>query len=192
MKRAIPVLLAALIATVSLSACGSDDSGQTSDDTSTHNDTDVAFAQDMIPHHAQAVEMSDILLAKSGVDPNVADLATQIKQAQAPEIDTMTGWLEGWGEDVPATSGMSSMDDMEGSMDGMMSTADMRQLESATGDAAARLFLEQMTEHHSGAIAMAEQEVDAGAYPEAVALAETIIKTQQAEIDTMQGLLAQM
>ena len=56
------------------------------------------FAAMMVPHHAQAVEMSDLLLAKPDVDPTVADLATRIKSAQAPEIAQMNGWLAGWGE----------------------------------------------------------------------------------------------
>jgi uncharacterized protein (DUF305 family) len=65
-----------------------------------HNDADVMFAQMMIPHHQQAIEMSNMILAKSGVDPQVSDLATKIKTAQQPEIDTMTAWLQAWGESV--------------------------------------------------------------------------------------------
>src|SRR5882724_5357650 len=58
-----------------------------------HNDADVMFAQHMIPHHQQAVEMSDMLLAKQGIDPRVTQLATQIKAAQGPEIQQMQSWL---------------------------------------------------------------------------------------------------
>ncbi len=144
----------------------------------------------MIPHHAQAVEMSEILLATDGVDPQVADLAEQIKAAQQPEIQTMTGWLNEWDEDVPPTS-TSEMGSMS-SMEGMMSPEDMADLDAADGAQASRLFLEQMTEHHNGAIEMAESEVEDGAYPDAVDLAEQIIATQQAEIDTMERLLADL
>ena len=59
-----------------------------------HNGTDTMFVQGMIPHHAQAVEMSDIILTKQGIDAKVTALATKIKAAQAPEIEKMTGWLK--------------------------------------------------------------------------------------------------
>jgi len=175
------LITVALTATaLTLAACGGDD----------HNDVDVTFAQEMIPHHAQAVQMSDMLLAKDDVDPEVVDLAEQIKDAQAPEIETMSGWLEQWGEDVPATD-MGSMDMDSMNMDGMMSSEDMSALDAAESTDAAQLFLEGMTEHHQGAIEMAEQEVEDGEAPEAIDLAETIIDSQQAEIDEMEQLVDQ-
>ena len=91
----------------------------TSADASAHNDADVMFAQMMIPHHSQAVQMSDILLAKQGVDPKVVQLATEIKAAQAPEIAQMQGWLTSWGN--PATAPMD-----HDSMQGMVSAAGSR------------------------------------------------------------------
>ncbi len=172
----------AAVALLTLTACGGG---------SEHNDADVTFAQEMIPHHAQAVQMSEMLLDKSDVDPEVVDLAEQIKDAQAPEIGTMSGWLEDWDEDVPPTD-MGDMGDMKmGNMDmnGMMSADDVAALEDAAPDDAARLFLEGMTVHHEGAIEMAEQEVDEGSAPEAIDLAETIIDAQQGEIDQMEELL---
>ena len=71
-----------------------------------HNEADATFAQGMIPHHQQAVEMSDLILGKQGIDPRVTELATQIKAAQGPEIEQMRGWLSQWG--MPAT--MPGMD----------------------------------------------------------------------------------
>lgn len=150
------------------------------------NDADAMFATMMIPHHEQAIEMSDMILAKSGVDGRVLDLAQQIKDAQGPEIELMESWLEEWG--------MPSSGDMEG-MDhggGMMSDDDMAALESADGSAAARLFLEQMIEHHEGAIEMAEDELDDGANPDVLALAERIIASQAEEITMMRELLTQI
>ncbi|MHA7241322.1 DUF305 domain-containing protein [Arthrobacter sp. TMS1-12-1] len=165
-----------------------------------HNDTDVMFARMMIPHHQQAVEMSEMILAKDGVDQQVTDLATTIKDAQGPEIGTMTGWLEVWGEPMEPEGGMEGNDmgdmggsgDMEGmdGMDGMMSEDQMAALENAEGVEASRMFLESMTAHHEGAIDMAQDEIDNGQNPDAVELAETIVETQQAEIDQMQQLLA--
>jgi uncharacterized protein (DUF305 family) len=150
---------------------------------SAHNSADVIFAQMMIPHHGQAIQMSNTLVGKSGVDSRVSTLATDIKNAQQPEIDTMNGWLKSWGEKTidpnAPMSGMSS---------GMMSDSDMMALGSASGTAAAKLFLEQMVQHHQGAIAMAKTEVASGKYGPAVALAKSIVSSQSAQITTMQQL----
>jgi len=148
------------------------------------NDADVAFAQMMIPHHEQAVEMSDMLLAKDGIDQRVAELAAQIKDAQQPEIDQLRDWLIDWGQEEADMGGMNH--------GGMMSDDDMTTLENAEGAEAARLFLEQMTEHHEGAIAMAEAEADDGRNENAKGMAATIVATQTDEIATMQQLLASL
>ncbi len=152
-----------------------------------HNMDDVMFAQMMIPHHQQAIEMSDIILAKGRIDPKVSELASQIKAAQAPEIARMSGWLAGWGQN-PSPS--TAMDHGDGG--GMMSQADMDALESADDTEAARLFLTGMIAHHQGAISMAEDELTSGQNPEAKQLAQEIIDTQQAEITTMNHLLEQL
>ncbi|WP_201276677.1 DUF305 domain-containing protein [Marisediminicola senii] len=144
------------------------------------------FAQMMVPHHEQAVEMSDMILAKDDVDPDVLDIAQQIKDAQGPEIEQMNGWLDEW----DASDDMGDMGGMDHSMDGMMSDDEMEALEGSSAESASRLFLEQMTEHHEGAIDMAQTELDEGEYPEAVELAQDIVDTQQAEIDQMQEILS--
>lgn len=74
-----------------------------------HNQADMMFAHMMIPHHQQAIQMSDMMLAKQGIDPRVVDLAVQIKAAQGPEIDQMQGWLNQWG-----MTGMPGMNDTPG------------------------------------------------------------------------------
>jgi uncharacterized protein (DUF305 family) len=149
-----------------------------------HNQADVMFAQMMIPHHAQAVEMSGIILAKPDMPAEVTALATKIKDAQAPEIQQMTGWLTGW--NMPTMMG----DDSGHGMSGMVDDAGMGKLKSATGTEAARLFLEQMIGHHEGAIEMAQQEISAGKAPDAVKLAHDIVDSQQAEIAQMKQMLA--
>lgn len=159
-------------------------SGTRTSITGDFNDADVAFAQMMIPHHRQAVQMSDMLLAKSGIDPDVTRLAQQIKNAQQPEIDTMTGWLTSWGKSVDG--GMGDMSHGGG----LMSQDKMKQLEAADAAEGPRLFLEGMIEHHQGAVTMAETEIESGKYPDAVKLAQSIVDTQTAEIKTMQVLLA--
>lgn len=162
-------------------------------DNAAHNDADVMFAQHMIPHHEQAVEMSDGLLAKPDIDPRVMDLATQIKGAQAPEIAQMQGWLKQWGNPPMPPMPQQGHGDMGHgdmpAMQGMVSEADMIALRDAQGVEAAKLYLTHMIAHHEGAITMAEDEIKDGQYPAAVELAHTIVKTQQQEIDTMRQVL---
>lgn len=163
---------------------GMDHSSESTDTaTSDHNQADVTFAMAMVPHHQQAIEMSDTLLTKQGVDARVTDLAHKIKAAQQPEIDTMNGWLTAWGQKTD----MSGMD-MGG--DGMMSQQDMDALKNASGADASKLFLTQMIQHHQGAITMATTETEKGKATDAVALAKTIAAAQTAEIATMRQLLA--
>jgi len=152
-----------------------------------HNEADVMFAQMMIPHHEQAIEMSEMIMAKEGIDPQVAELAQQIKDAQAPEIARMRGWLAGWGQNPSPSMGMDH--DMGG---GTMTQAEMDALEQASGDEAARLFLTGMIKHHQGAITMAELELANGQNPEAKKLAQDIIDAQKAEITKMEQLLTQL
>ncbi|VXB09587.1 DUF305 domain-containing protein [Nocardioides sp. AX2bis] len=161
-----------------LAACGAGED---------HNEADVAFATEMIPHHAQAVEMAAMVDGKD-VSPEVADLAAEIAAAQDPEIETMSGWLEEWGEPVP-DSDQAMSGDMAG-MTGMMSADQMASLEAAEGAAFETSWLELMREHHRGAVEMARAEQADGQDPEAVALAEEIEATQTAEVAVIEDLLA--
>lgn len=158
----------------------------TASTTAVFNNADETFAMNMIAHHQQAIAMAELVLDKEGVDERVINLALDIKAAQGPEIETMNQWLEDWGLGT-AGSGMEGMDH---SGDGMMSDDDMAALESASAAEAGALFLQQMTVHHQGAIDMAQQEVDNGENPDALALAAKIIDDQTAEIATMQSILA--
>ena len=153
-----------------------------------HNEADATFARDMIPHHEQAIVMSDIILVKPDIDPRVTELATQIKDAQGPEIATMQGWLTQWGVQTP--SGHAGHGGMSGHAEmGMMTDQQLEQLRQAQGADAARQFLEGMIVHHEGAVRMAQTEVDTGQAEEAVHLAHEIIETQQREIATMKEIL---
>ncbi|PNH85158.1 DUF305 domain-containing protein [Arthrobacter sp. AFG20] len=157
-----------------------------------HNAADVMFAQMMIPHHAQAVEMSDMMLAKKDIPAEVTALATKIKAAQGPEIETMTGWLTSWNEPTHAPSGHDMSTHGAGGMGGMMSDADMKKLDAAQGAEAAKLFLTQMIAHHEGAIVMAKTETTGGKNPEAINLSKAIVTAQEAEIQDMRALLAKL
>ncbi|AJP01821.1 copper resistance protein [Streptomyces cyaneogriseus subsp. noncyanogenus] len=161
--------------------------------TAAHNAQDVAFARGMIPHHRQALDMAR-LAAGRAASSEVEELAGRIEKAQEPEIATMTGWLESWGEQVPGAadsasgSGHSSHSDHSG-MPGMMDGADMERLEKATGEDFDRMFLTLMIEHHEGAVEMAATQQEKGAYQPARALAGDIVTAQKAEIAEMERLL---
>jgi uncharacterized protein (DUF305 family) len=150
------------------------------------NDADVMFTQKMIPHHDQAVAMSDMILAKSRVKPDVQALANQIKAAQQPEIDTMNGWLKTWGQNFSPDSGGAH----HGSDDGMATTEEMRKLDQADGPTAQTMYLQMMIKHHQGAITMAKTEIDTGKNPAAIQMANNIVTTQRREIATMNSLLS--
>ncbi|MBB0993169.1 DUF305 domain-containing protein, partial [Dietzia sp. SLG510A3-40A3] len=147
-----------------------------------------------------AIEMSDIILAKSDIPADTTALAEKIKAEQAPEIDQMTTWLDQWGQPPGPRDGhrghggggMPVMGNDMSMMDGMLSADELQQLFDAEGTDAARLYLEQMIAHHEGAIDMAQGEVADGTYPPTVALARSIIDTQQQEIARMREMLAAM
>jgi uncharacterized protein (DUF305 family) len=198
---------AAVTTTLVLSACGGGDdssSGSGMDHggtTSTSapatasaafDDADITFAESMIPHHRQAVQMAAMAEAQAS-NVEVKELAAKIKTAQQPEIDTMNGWLTAWGKPTPMpdmSSGMPGMD--HGSMPGMMSDADMTKLMDAKGAAFDKQFLTMMISHHEGAIEMAKQETAQGSNTDAKALAEKIATDQQAEITTMKAILGRL
>lgn len=188
---------------LTLSACGNDEavndaSAQVSE--TDHNDADVAFATDMIQHHAQALSMVDLTVDRT-LDPEVQQLAEDIRAAQGPEIETMSDWLQQWDEEVPATmrdhsnaghdmEGMGdSMDGLDSDMPGMMSGDDFDELEDAPDSEFQTMWLEMMVEHHEGAVEMAQEEQDNGQYKPTVNLAGAVVETQTVEIDKMKTLL---
>lgn len=187
-------LTAALLGTtLTLVGC----SGPGGDQATGHgfNDTDVSFATDMIQHHAQALQMVDLTLGRD-LDPEVVELAEDIRAAQTPEIEKMADWLQDWDKPVPETvrdhanaHGDGSAMEHAADMPGMMSAEEMHDLEAAKGDEFQTMWLEMMVEHHEGAVEMAEEEQADGENAQAVALAEDIVAAQQKEIDTMDGLL---
>jgi uncharacterized protein (DUF305 family) len=148
---------------------------------SSMNGSDQMFLQMMIPHHEQAVEMSDLALSNSK-NPEVLKIAQQIKDAQSAEIISMNSWLK--------SSGMSADmgHDMDHGMGGMMDDADMVALKAAKGAEFDRLFLTGMIAHHEGALHMVMMIRDSDD-PNLQTLGQNIIRTQTAEIELMKKLL---
>lgn len=154
-----------------------------------HSSADITFTTDMIPHHRQAIQMADLAVAKA-TNAEVRSLATEIRTAQAPEIEKMSGWLAGWGAPVPGASTHPGMPGM--SMPGMMSAGDMKALSQASGAAFDKMWVAMMIKHHSGAIATAKTELATGRNADAKALAQSIIASQSAEIVQLRKLLPKL
>ncbi|MCX5096661.1 DUF305 domain-containing protein [Streptomyces sp. NBC_00365] len=208
LTRRAALTATAVTAALVLAACGNDSDSASSGHqghssasssasadatTAAHNAQDVSFAQGMIPHHQQALEMAK-LAADRASSAEVKDLAARIEKAQDPEIQTMSGWLKSWGKDVTTSdSSMESMPGMEHSahsdMPGMMDSKDMDELEKASGADFDTMFLTMMIEHHKGAIEMATTEKDKGKYGPATSMSDGIITAQTAEITEMNKLL---
>jgi uncharacterized protein (DUF305 family) len=183
MRKSRFIAAVAVAITLTLTGCGGNE--ENSQTAAQFNDADVTFAQGMIPHHRQAVEMAQ-LAGTHSQDEEIQRLAAEIESAQDPEIKTMTGWLEAWGEDVPehTSGGHGDMD-----MPGMMSAEDMKSLGGSSGAGFDRMFVQMMIKHHKGAIEMARTEQANGKNADAIALAKQIEKAQAAEIAVMRGLL---
>lgn len=167
--------------------------GSTSQSMMPGGTSDIAFAQAMIAHHQQAVEMADLALAHA-TSAKVKDLATRIKAAQGPEITTMTTWLTAWGQPsaMPSSSdgGMGGMDMGSVTQSGMMSDQDMMTLKAATGTQFDQTWLQMMITHHQGAIAMAQQVLGASSNTDVKTLASSIVSTQTSDVDIMRQMLA--
>ena len=140
---------------------------------------DIMFAQMMIPHHQQAVDMGTLAETRAS-SPEVKALAATIKAEQAPEIEQMKGWL--------TAAGASESMGHDMGMGGMLSAAQMTALESATGPAFDSLYLAGMIAHHQGAIQMAKM-VTGSSNAEAATLGKAIVKSQTKQIEYMQNLL---
>ena len=145
--------------------------------TAPFTDSDLMFAEMMIPHHEQAIEMSELAVNLSQ-DAEVVALAREILAAQAPEIEQMKTWGN---LNLEAHAGHTMM--------GMLTPDQMSALSAATGSAFDRLFLEGMIAHHEGAIQMAQMVIQSP-NAEARKLSEEIIASQTAEIELMQKMLA--
>ncbi|WP_406306740.1 DUF305 domain-containing protein [Streptomyces sp. NBC_00885] len=202
-QRGVAVVAAVAAATLLLAACGGSDTsgagheGHNSADTQestkspavgAFNDADVTFAQSMIVHHQQALEMSRLADGRAS-DQEIKTLAGQIEKAQDPEIKTMHSWLKTWGRSESSGMDHGGMNHGGGSMPGMMSEKDMADLTAAKGKDFDRKFAELMIAHHSGAIDMAKDEQKNGGDAAAKKLADDVIKNQSTEVRQMQGIL---
>lgn len=196
MKGTVTGLASGLALFISASGCATEETssqtsetridatlGESSDD---FNDADVMFAQMMIPHHEQAIELSDIALdPQTAASQAVRGLAQQIKDDQDPEIDAMTSLLTSWAQPMAMDSSM----DHSSMMSGMLSLDDLASLSQLRGAEFDQAWIQAMIAHHEGAIEMAQDVIDDGSNGSLRTLANQIIVGQRAEIEEMRSLL---
>ncbi len=163
---------------------GSSDTDATGSE-SDFNDADVMFAQMMIPHHEQALELADMALDPTLMaSEQVKALASQIKAAQDPEIDLMTQWLSEWDQPL-----MDMSEDHSMTMEGMLSVDELSAVGQMNGEEFNQAWIQAMIAHHKGAIEMADTVKDEGKSARVQELADAIIQAQKSEIDTLELLL---
>jgi uncharacterized protein (DUF305 family) len=149
------------------------------------NDADVMFAQMMIPHHEQALELADMALDPTLMaSEQVKALATQIQNAQDPEIDLMTQWLSEWDQPL-----MDMSEDHSMTMEGMLSVDELSALGQMNGEEFDQAWIQAMIAHHKGAIEMADTVKAEGESALVQELADAIIQAQKSEIDALELLL---
>ncbi|WP_235970065.1 DUF305 domain-containing protein [Corynebacterium wankanglinii] len=148
-----------------------------------YNDTDVHFLGMMVPHHEQAIEMSDMLLASDVDDAQVRDLAQRIKDGQERENTQMRTWADEWGiqEDMEHHSKHIA--------NGMFHPEQLNEFASLSGDELRTAFLEMMHFHHAHVINMTQDEIDRGAYAPLREMAQEMVDVQTAEMGEMEELL---
>ncbi|MBN1372172.1 MAG: DUF305 domain-containing protein [Anaerolineaceae bacterium] len=153
---------------------------------------EVGFTRDMLTHHAQAVDMANLLRDRTQ-DPDMKLFALDIVLTQQAQIGQMQGWLAVWGYPIASTTPAMEWMGMPttGRMPGMASPEQMNQLREMNGTEAEALFLELMIVHHRAGVAMAEAVLAQSERPEVLALARSIVEAQSSEVDYMQELLQQ-
>jgi uncharacterized protein (DUF305 family) len=166
---------------------------------------DVEFMQGMIGHHAQAIVMAK-MCPSHGASAQLRIFCDKVIRSQRDEIDLMQTWLRDRGEMVPDPDDPHSMHMMHMAMDstmkmdmshemlmpGMLTAAQLAQLDSARGTEFDRLFLTDMIRHHEGALVMVQKLFDtpgAGQTPEIFGYATGVDADQRAEIERMQRML---
>lgn len=147
------------------------------------NAVDLHFLGMMTPHHQQAVDMSDIVLAADGTSSETRDLARRIKDGQQREIDQMKDWADEWGQaDMMAHHAPHVAN-------GMLTPDQMDQLRALDGPDKERTFLELMHFHHEGAVEMTQDQIDRGGFAPLRELARQMMDIQTAEMREMEGML---
>ncbi|MCG7274015.1 DUF305 domain-containing protein [Corynebacterium afermentans] len=167
----------------SLRAAFTPETSNSADGQAGYNDTDVHFLGMMVPHHQQAIDMSDVLLGSDVDDAKVRDLAQRIKDGQERENEQMRAWADEWGIEKDMEHHSTHI------ANGMFHPEQLEQFEALRGDELRTAFLEMMHFHHNHVIKMTQDEVDRGGYEPLREMAKEMIEVQTAEMGEMEELL---
>ena len=188
-KGAIAGLVVLIIA-FALSGCsdssnmGMEHEGHSSGASSDLSSDEIMFLQMMIPHHQQAIDISDLAITKSA-DAELLALAKSIRDEQAAEIVTMKAWLDAAGADLDPGHSMGH------GMGGMLGDSELAALKAATGKSFDLLWLKGMTGHHDGAIDMAAM-IENAKNPEIKSFGQAIVSSQSEQNKAMAAMLKRM
>lgn len=153
---------------------------------------EVGFARDMIVHHAQAVEMAELIRGRTE-DARIAAMASDIALTQQAQLGRMQGWLALWNRTQtvvgPRMAWMGHPADRP--MPGMATRAELTTLAESEGRDAERLFLELMIDHHLAGIDMAQMAAAKTEVPDVRRLAEAMASGQEAEVEALRALLSE-
>ncbi|UTI63971.1 DUF305 domain-containing protein [Paraconexibacter antarcticus] len=177
-RRALPVIVVAVMAAAFVAGCGGSDSKK-DPSTSAGNVTDRAFVNDMTPHHRSAIAMATVALARAD-HVEIKTLAANIISGQKRELTLMAGFKN----TLSAGDGKSTLGRSMHAMGMDMNAAALK-----TAAPFDKAFIQMMSPHHAGAVAMARTELAKGKDPKVKALARQIIAAQTSEIAQMKAWL---
>lgn len=151
--------------------------------------SEAGFAHDMSIHHAQAVEMAQVVQEKTN-DEEIDNLASDMAITQQGQIGRMHGWLSVWG--LPISGSGERMrwmgHEVEGQMPGMATPDELNELRNAEGEEAEEIFLRLMIPHHQAAVPMSEAVIERSGNEAVTSLAESIAASQKSEIEVMRDM----
>lgn len=177
----VRIALATVLTALTLGSCGAPPRATDPSPSAAHNGDDVLFAQRMIPHHQQAVDMAAMVPSRTS-NPTLRVVAVHIGTDQRAEISMLTDLLNRWGAPTAAPGPMS--------MAGMVDDATMNRLPSLSGPEFDTVWITAMIGHHQGAVTMAQAELAHGQSADAQKMARLIVTAQQREISYMTDLIS--
>ncbi|BBY96453.1 hypothetical protein MGALJ_61220 (plasmid) [Mycobacterium gallinarum] len=197
--RVISVAFGLLI-TIAVAGCGKTEgvSAQRPSNTSVvtaeeaHTRFDVLFARDIIDHNAQAIALSNLAIVKDGLAPEIVDIASRITDSSSRRTDELQALLLDWGfapmsADSAPPTGAPNLPVRPGEHP-LATEIDFRRLTDAAQARAADVYLELMIKQHQFTISAARDELQSGSHPDAMAIARSLVESQQAETSVMEAL----
>ncbi|TCO44239.1 DUF305 domain-containing protein [Actinocrispum wychmicini] len=171
-----------VVLVLALAGCGQTATSAGPAKSDDHNDADVQFSLNMIPHHRQTIQIADLATRLGGTE-QVKVVAAEILSPEEQDVQTMNGWLRSWNVAPPA-----DMSGMDMDMPGMLSAKDIKSLQTTTGADFDKKFLTMVAKHLQNGVDMAKQVLNTGKHAGTKTLANKIVKEQGEQIQKVQAL----